>query len=140
MSDKSFKFKWWTPLGTTVQLIKSWKPKGCKTHGQYLKSLNEYLSQHLGDVNVIKEHGHGRSRGDIGLDGKVMVEIKVKFDSTSKFQRAVGQIEDYLEKEYMVAVVFCGRRDKNLVAQLKKKYEDAGPVWEECFEVVEKVE
>jgi hypothetical protein len=135
--DKSSRFKYWDHTTTTRQLIEAWKPKGCKTHNQYQDSLHQYLTQHLKNVKVIKEYGSGRIRGDIGLDGKLIVEIKVNFDTMAEFQRAVGQIEGYVENDCSVIVVICGRRDDNLISELKKKYQDLN-MWEANFQIVEK--
>ncbi len=137
VEDKSLKFKYWDHTGTVLDLIKKWKPRNCKTHKQYQNSLYQYLDQRLKKVNVTKEYGDGRIRGDIALDRKLMVEIKVNFDTTAKFQRAIGQIEGYIENNWAVIVVICGRRDKNLVKQLRDKYEGTS-LWEETFGVVEK--
>ena len=138
VEDKSLKFKYWDHTNTAFDLIKNWKPRDCKTHKQYQNSLYQYLTQRLKKVKVIKEYGDGRIRGDIALDRKLMVEIKVNFDTTAEFQRTVGQIEGYLENDWSVIVVICGRRDKNLVSQLKEKYEDLF-MWEANLQIVEKM-
>lgn len=138
VEDKSLKFKYWDYTNTALDLIKNWEPRDCKTHKQYQNSLCQYLTQRLKKVKVIKEYGDGRLRGDIALDRKLMVEIKVNFDATAEFQRTVGQIEGYLENDWSVIVVVCGRRDKNLVSQLKKKYEDLF-MWEANLQIVEKM-
>jgi len=138
VEDKSLKFKYWDHTSTARELIENWKPKGLKTHKQYQNSLYQYLTERLDKVKVIKEYGDGRIRGDIALDRKLMVEIKVNFDTSAEFQRTVGQIEGYLENDWSVIVVVCGRRDKNLVSQLKKKYEDLF-MWEANLQIVEKM-
>jgi hypothetical protein len=57
MKDLSFRYRYWNDMGAAKDLIKKWRPKGCKTHKQYQESLYQYLPQHLRRIRIIKEYG-----------------------------------------------------------------------------------
>ena len=138
MKDLSLRYKYWDDMGTLKGLIERWRPRGCKTHKQYQESLYQHLSKHLGGIRITKEYGGGRTRADLHLQKDVVIELKVNFTSTGALQRATGQMEDYLNRQWRVILVFCGRRDRNLVTQLRDKYEGTGFFMGSEVEVVEK--
>ena len=138
MEDLSLRYRYWDDMGTVKDLIQKWRPRGCETHKQYRESLHQHLFQHLESIKIIPEYGGGRTRADLHLEKDIVIELKVNFTSTGALQRAIGQVEDYLEKDWRVILVFCGRRDRNLVSQIRDKYEGTGFFVGPVVEVVEK--
>src|SRR6266480_7653015 len=92
--DKA-KFQMWNPLTAVVALIERWTQHDCKTEKDFEKSLYEFLHRELGGVQVTKQFANGRIRADLVVADKVIVELKVNLDSTAKYHRLIGQLEEY---------------------------------------------
>ncbi|MEE9115737.1 MAG: hypothetical protein V3U09_02445 [Thermoplasmata archaeon] len=108
--------------GRVKTFIKSWRPRGCRSEIAYRNSLYKHLEKHFKKPPV-KEYGTGRSRVDIAFDNRIAIEMKYKLTTTGKRQRLVGQLVDELKGKFgTVFVVVCGEVDKQILAELKKKY------------------
>lgn len=104
-----------------LKLIESWRPRRCKTEKDFERSLFKHLGKNLSKSEVVKQYGAGRVRGDIVVDGRILIEIKNNLDSTSKLQRLFGQLEIYASDwKRDVVLVLCGEHDGHLLSQLKK--------------------
>lgn len=125
--------------GVVVGLIKRWKPRKCSTEKDYEDSLYEFLNRKVDSIQVTKQYAKGRIRADIVVGDKVIIEIKNNLDSTSKYQRLVGQLVDYNDWGGSIIIVLCGTTDKNLKKQLVKYLEgQSGLLAEDNFRVIEK--
>lgn len=105
----------WKPSTGVAKLIRSWKPRGCRTHKQFQKSLAHYLDEKLPGAKVVQESGGSRVRADIEVGKAVVIELKVDFDNTLKLQQLLGQIELY-KREFpgrSILTVFLGHTDRN---------------------------
>ncbi len=112
------------PVGIVTDIIKRWRPGKCKTEKEYEKSLYTFLEKQLPDIEIIKQFGIGRTKVDIAIGRKVFIEIKHKFNSTSKLQRLLGQLSLYKkEKDEDLIILLCGDVDKNILRQLKDEVE-----------------
>ena len=117
-----------TSLGKVIDLIESWRPRSCETEKEFEKSLMRHLEKNLEKAEIIQQYAAGRLRGDIVVDGKILIEIKQDLDSTGKLQRLLGQIELYNSKwNGQVVVVLCGESKRDLLQVVRDKINALGP-------------
>lgn len=102
------------------RVIKSWKPRGCKTEKDYEKSLRQKLEKELKNRKIQRQFGAARQRVDIVVDGKVPIEIKKDLNSTAALQRTIGQLDQYLEDWPGVFLVLCGETDRDMLGSLQE--------------------
>jgi hypothetical protein len=108
--------------GRVKSLIKSWRPRGCRSEIAYRNSLYRHFEKHFKKPPT-KEYGRGRSRVDIAFGRKIAIELKYNLTTTGKRQRLVGQLVDELRGKFgTVFVVVCGDVDKQIFADLNRKY------------------
>ena len=105
-----------------LKLIDDWHPRGCKTEKDLERSLHRHLEKNLPDSEIIMQYASGRVKGDIGVDGQILIEIKDNLKSTGQLQRLMGQLDLYngLWKGKVI-VVICGDSQRDLVNALTKK-------------------
>ena len=105
-----------------LKLIEDWHPRGCKTEKDFERSLHRHLEKNPPSSEVIMQYASGRIKGDIGIDGQVLIEIKDSLKSTGQLQRLLGQLELYngLWKGKVIVLV-CGDSQRDLVNGLTKK-------------------
>lgn len=120
-------------------VIKSWKPRRCKTEKEYEKSLRRKLEKELKNRTIQSQFGAGRQRVDICVDGKVPIEIKKDLDSTAAYQKTKGQLDQYLKDWQGVFLVLCGETDRDMLKDLQKyARKRASLLTGERIEVIEK--
>jgi hypothetical protein len=108
-----------------TKLIDDWHPRGCKTEKDFERSLQRHLQKNLENSEVIPQYASGRVKGDIAIDGEILIEIKDSLKSTAQLQRLLGQLELYNTLwKGKVIVIICGESQKDLVNALNKKIED----------------
>lgn len=95
----------------------------------------------LDDIQVTKQYAKGRIRADIVVGDKVIIELKNNLDSTGKYQRLIGQLNEYKAWDGDTIIVLCGKTDKNLRKELDRFLGDTnsdnfGP--HEPFRVIQK--
>jgi len=107
-----------------LKLIDDWHPRSCKTEKDFERSLHKHLEKNLPSSEIIMQYASGRVKGDIGIDGQILVEIKDDLKSTGQLQRLMGQLDLYngLWKGKVI-VVICGDSQRDLVNALTKKVE-----------------
>lgn len=132
-SFDKLRFNFWDPMEFAQQLINEWEPGDLKTEQQYEKSLYDFLQQRLDGIQITRQYARGRVRADIAIGDKVIVEIKNNLDSTSKYHRLVGQLNEYKDWNEKIIVVLCGRTDPNLLHQLRKHIEEICPGFSPLF-------
>jgi len=108
------------PFEEVSTVIKSWKPRACKTEKDYEKSLRQELEKELKNRTIQSQYGAGRQRVDICVDGKVPIEIKKDLDSTAAYQRTIGQLDDYLKKWDGVFLILCGETAPDVLKSLQE--------------------
>lgn len=70
---------------------------------------------------------------------KVIVEIKNNFNTTTKYQRLIGQIKEYKEWEGEIIIVLTGKTDPNLRKELKNYADKEEGGWgEERIIIIQK--
>ncbi len=108
-----------------TKLIDAWHPRGCKTEKDLERSLQKHLQKNLPSSDVIAQYASGRVKGDIAVDGEVLIEIKDNLKSTAQLQRLLGQLELYNSLwKGKVIVLICGNSQQDLVNVLNKKIEE----------------
>ncbi len=112
------KFKFWDDVAVVTSKLKDWRPRSCKTEKDYENSLYTYLHKELPDFQITKQYQKGRIRADLVIADKVIIELKNNLNSTSKYQRLIGQLADYKEWEGRIVVLLTGETDINLKKQL----------------------
>jgi len=112
------KFRAWDDLDTVTRLIKKWTPRRCKTEKDYEKSLYDYLHRELGQVQVTKQFAKGRIRADLVVGDRVIIELKHNLDNTGKYQRLIGQLEEYQDWDGRIVIVLTAKSDQHLRKQL----------------------
>lgn len=113
--------------------IKEWQPKqSYNSENEYREDLFKFLSEKAKKYPPQKEAG--RHLADIGLGGRVGIELKKDFHSKAEADRLIGQLTTFLgDYRYGVIAVFCGKTDLNTLnyvkaqkAKLLAPYTDAG--------------
>src|SRR5262249_24886157 len=116
---------WAGSVDEVMKLIDAWHPRGCKTEKDLERSLQKHLEKNLPKSDVISQYAAGRVKGDIAVDGEVLIEIKDSLKSTAQLQRLLGQLEIYNSQwKGKVIVLICGDSQRDHVSTLKKKVED----------------
>jgi hypothetical protein len=116
-----FKFRFWDPVGTVVELIDSWKPATYQTEKDYEDSLYEYLRAALPGIVITPQYAFGRARTDLAIANKVAIEIKKDLNETSEFQRLLGQIMQFNDWKGYFVVLLVGSTNPNLLDELRKQ-------------------
>jgi hypothetical protein len=107
-----------------VKLIDDWHPRGCKTEKDLERSLHKHLEKNLTSSEIIMQYASGRIKGDIAVDGNILIEIKDSLKSTGQLQRLLGQLELYAAQwKGKVIVLVSGDSQRDLVNTLTKKIE-----------------
>ena len=111
-----------------IKLIDDWRPRKCETEKDFERSLHKHLEKNLEKSDVIKQYAAGRVKGDIVVDGKILIEIKDSLKSTGQLQRLLGQLEIYATQwKGNVIVVICGGSQRDLLKLLNNKVESLKP-------------
>ncbi len=126
-------------VGDSVKFVttklKEWKPRKCSTEKEYENSLYAFLHDQMGDLQVTKQYAKGRIRADLVIADKVIVELKNNLNTTAKYQRLIGQLNEYKDWDGRVIILLTGDTDRNLRKQLDAyiKNEDlAGDILDEA--------
>src|SRR5262245_29580203 len=106
----SFRFRW-DPVKTVCALVERWKPINCAVEKDYEDSLYEFLHQQLPSVQVARQWAFGRTRIDMRVGDKVMIELKTNLDTTGEYQRLLGQILELKKREEPIVVILTGSTD-----------------------------
>ena len=125
MGLEKFKFNW-NKLKMSTSLIEKWKPGKLKTEKSFEKSLYEYLHDNLKVLQVTRQYAKGRIRADLAIEDKVFIELKRNLNTTSNYQRLIGQISEYKNWNGDVIIVLFGKTEPNLKKQLIRYLKNEG--------------
>lgn len=111
-----------------LKLIDDWHPRGCKTEKDLERSLHRHLEKNLPSSVIIPQYASGRVKGDLAVNGEILIEIKDSLKSTGQLQRLLGQLDLYngLWKGKVIVLV-CGDSQRDLVSALIKKVDSLKP-------------
>ncbi len=121
-----FQFHFWDGMEMIGSLINKWDPVDCKTEKAYEKSLYNFLHEELEDIQVTRQYVTGRIRADLVVGDKVIIELKNNLDTTSKYQRLIGQLTNYRDWDGSVLLVLMGTTESNLRKQLDQYLDNEG--------------
>lgn len=118
------------------EIEREWQPDwNMREERQYRDDLIGFLDKHLNKTHRIRPED-GRGLADIGIDGKIGIELKLDLHSKSEINRLTGQVQDYLEDYEEVLVVLIGKVSSGVVRdveynmqKLSKSYEEPDPLW-----------
>ena len=115
------KFRYWDDVGAIVDVIKKWRPRGCKKEKDYENSLSSKLRENFPGLQITKQYAKGRIRADLLIDEKVIVEIKHNLYSTTEYLRLIGQLIVYNHDwSGRVLLLLTGKPDPSLVKDLER--------------------
>ena len=118
--------------GLIIDLIKTWKPRNCKSETDYTKSLKAFLDRELTpvDIYVGKESGLDSSRLDLVVGKKkpyreFAIELKRDLNKSPNFDRLKGQIHTYIVGKFKhIIILLIGKTEPKLETELKKYNKD----------------
>ena len=111
-----------------IKLIDDWHPRGCKTEKDLERSLHKHLEKNLPSSEIIMQYASGRVKGDIAVDGQILIEIKDSLKSTGQLQQLLGQLDLYAALwKGKVIVLVCGDSQRDLVNAVTKKVDSLKP-------------
>jgi hypothetical protein len=125
-------------VGMVSGLLQKWTPRRCKTEKDYENSLYDFLHRELEGIQVTKQFAKGRIRADLVIGERVIVELKDNLDTTAKYQRLIGQLEEYQNWDGPVVIVLTGTTDPNLRKGLTAYVKKHRDILEDKFAVIEK--
>jgi len=127
----------WDSVGTVTQLIDKWSPRKCYSEKDYEQSLSRFLNREMPDIKVTPQYAIGRTKADLLIGEKVIVEIKKDLVSTAQYDRLVGQLTRYKDWNGSVVVLLVGETDPDLSKDLTKFVNQNTPLFSE-FVIKEK--
>jgi hypothetical protein len=110
----NIKFSMWDSVDATISLLEKWNPTSCKTEKDYENSLYTYLHSALKDIQITKQYAVGRTKADLMVGERIIVELKKDLSTTAQYQRLIGQITEYKGWKGAVVVLLVGKTDPNL--------------------------
>lgn len=128
MSEKlnRIKYRIWDGLGTVTSAINSWKPQKCGSEKEYENSLYNHLSETLKGLEITTQFSIGRSKADIVIEDKCIIELKSKLTKSSDYHRLIGQISDYKKWGDFIIILIVDHYDLKLIEDIKKHLVDLG--------------
>ncbi len=103
------------PLRQTVtRLTEDWEPGWLRAERNYEASLYDYLHAKLESIQITRQYAIGRSRADIMVGERLIIEIKNDLNTLGKYHRLLGQIADFAVLGADLLVVLCGFTDPYL--------------------------
>lgn len=127
------------PTEAVKKAINKWSPNECKTEKDFENSLYNFLHEHFDDVQITKQDGVGRSRADLNVGDKVLIEVKKDLRLKSQHDRLTGQLEDYRKWKGSIIILLVGETEPNLKKKLLRYQEEHTDGWSGVpFHLVEK--
>ena len=114
------RFNLWDSVGTVVTLINRWSPGKCNTEKDYEQSFLRFLNKEIPEIKITPQFALGRSKADLLIGNKIIVEIKKDLMTTSKYNRLIGQLIRYKEWDRQVIVLLVGKTAPDLKLDLEK--------------------
>ncbi len=127
-----------------LRAVKEWTPKeSYPNEGKYRDDLAEFLRSKLNrkeDVlfgfgtpeKHLVQREDGRGFADIGIDGKIGIELKLNLAHKSHIDRLIGQVDGFLSSYSYVIVVLCGRTSQETIDKLQHRF---GKYTESAFSI-----
>ncbi len=126
------------PISYIRKLVGKWNTSGCTTEKDYENSLYNFLHEQLPDTQITKQYAVGRVKADLRIGEKMIVELKLNLKKRDRFQRLVGQLEEYKEWKGTVILILIGESEPNFRKELKKISEKGGNMFEPSPVIIDK--
>ena len=112
-----------------LNIIEDWMPKKkYRREAAYRDDLMAFIRKELKRGSIwgpSKKHRirkeTGRHLADIGIDGKIGIELKYNLNSKAKVDRLFGQVDDYLRGYDEMIIVLCGKTSEDSLDYLEEK-------------------
>ena len=114
------KFKLWDAVDSVKDLIKRWNPKNCKSEKDYEKSLLEFFRTELPNVKITPQYAVDRTKADMLIGEKIILEMKKNLNATSAYQRLSGQVKEYMTWDKHIVLLLIGKTDPDFKQRLEK--------------------
>jgi len=112
---------YWDDMDKIERLIRGWMPEGCRTKGDYERSLSRWLEEHLREKEIMRKVTIGKKKVDLAIGGTIFIQIRKDLQNQGQLKRLVTQIEGYSKNLKNLILILCGEVDKNLVRQVRRK-------------------
>jgi len=110
-----------SPVSMVKKAIDKWSPRKCENEKDFENSLYSFLHKHFEDVQITKQYAVGRTKADLNVGGKVIIEIKKDLQSTAQYDRLIGQLEEYKKWKGSIVILLTGETDPNLKKKLASR-------------------
>jgi hypothetical protein len=134
---RTIAFKW-DPVGEIKKAIIMWSPGELKQEKDYEISLYNFLHEYFADIQIAKQYGVGMSHADLNVGDKVLIEIKKDLQEKTKFDRLIGQLEDYLKWKGETIILLVGETEPNLRKKLLRHAEERSSYHSPGFHLINK--
>lgn len=103
--------------------IRNWSPDILANEKAYESALFHHLQAMFGELSFSRQFAIGNAIADIAVERELLIEIKNKLDSKSKYDRLVGQLVEYEACDKPLIVVICGVSHNQYVEGIRKALE-----------------
>jgi hypothetical protein len=122
MADLGHKVSsFWDEMDRVERLIRGWNPEGCRTKGDYERSLSAWLRGHLKEKEIVKKVAIGKMKVDLAIGGTIFIQIRKDLQNQGQLERLITQIDGYSKNLKNLILILCGEVDKNLLRQVRRK-------------------
>ena len=111
----------WDEMDYVERLVRGWNPEGCRTKGDYERSLSAWLREHLKEKEIVKKVAIGKMKVDLAIGGTIFIQIRKDLQNQGQLEQLITQIDGYSKNLKNLILILCGEVDKNLVRQVRKK-------------------
>ena len=111
----------WEEMDQVEKLIRDWNPEGCRTKGDYERSLYNLLKEHLKGKEIVNKFKIGKMKVDLAIGGAVFIQIRKDLQNQRQLERLISQMDGYSKNLKNLILILCGEVDKNLLQQVRKK-------------------
>ena len=87
----------WDSVSMVSTLISKWSPRKCVTEKDYEQSLLKFLNKEIPEIKVTPQYAIGRTKADLLIGDRVIVEIKKDLTSTAQY-RSTSRPADSLQR------------------------------------------
>ncbi len=112
---------YWDEMDKIERLIRGWKPEGCRTKGDYERSLCRWLEEHLREKKIMRKVTIGKTKVDLAIGGTLFIQIRKDLQNQGQLKRLVSQMDGYSKNLKNLILILCGEVDKNLARQVRRK-------------------
>lgn len=114
------RFMLWDGDDMISNAIRIWRPGILANEKAYESALFDHLQIQLDELSFSRQFAIGNAIADIAVERELLIEIKNKLDSKSKYDRLVGQLIEYEGCDKPLIVVICGDSHNQYIEGIRK--------------------